>query len=397
MSHKCDSRRKIMKRLNCPDTAQHMRLPTSQLAALIAGLVIAIALGNSNSTIAAPKVTQQKETRSSLENKKASNSEQKLDSTTTDKQTDAQAKTLGKSKPNNDDSAKDQPAQGVTFSNPVTTKWKVIAKIRGGSGSARNMIVTMPLPTNWPEQGVTIAEENIPTTIAKVGFRDLDSGVKQLVASIPNIRAREEITISMTFIVSTSQINPPIDTSVFVRPKTSHRAGRPYLGVSPQINFRDSKLRKQVKEVVANQSDLWSEIESIYDWVRDNIEDNTAQPQDIVAVFRAKAGCNEDKVGLFVAMCRAHKIPARMVWVQGTQYAEFMLVDSQANAHWFPCSVGGVRDFGSMSEPRIVLQKGDSIRVPEKEGRQKFVGEFATCQGKSKPSVQFQRQVLSVD
>ncbi len=290
-----------------------------------------------------------------------------------------------------------QPAQGVTYSNPVTTKWKVIASIRGGAGIAQNMLLTIPLPTDWPEQSVTIAEEEIPTKIANVGYRDLDSGVKQLIASIPQINAREEITISMTFIVSTSQVNPPTDTSVFVRPKSNHRDGRPYLGVSPDINFRDTKLRKQVKDVVADKSGIWEEIEALYDWVRDNIEDNTAQPQDVVAVFRAKAGCNEDKVGLFVAMCRAHKIPARFVWVQGTQYAEFMLVDSQANAHWFPCSVGGVREFGSMSDPRIVLQKGDSIRVPEKEARQKFVAEFATCKGTSKPSVKFQRQVLSAD
>ena len=291
----------------------------------------------------------------------------------------------------------DKPAQGVTFSNPVSTKWKMIARIRGGSGPAKNMLITMPIPTNWPEQSVAIAEEDIPTTIANVGYRDLDSGVKQLIASIPQIRPRQEIQISMTFVVSTSQIDPPVDTSVFVRPKTNHRKGRPYLGVSPQINSRDSKLRKQVKEIVANKSGIWSEIESIYDWVRDNIEDTAAEPRDVTSVFREKVGCNEDKVGLFVAMCRAHKIPARMVWVQGTQYAEFMLVDSEANPHWFPCSVGGVREFGSMSEPRIILQKGDSIRVPEKESRQKFVGEFAKCQGPSRPSVKFQRQVLSVD
>lgn len=291
----------------------------------------------------------------------------------------------------------DQPAQGVTFSNPVSIKWKVNAKIRGGSGPAQNMLVTLPVPTAWPEQSVAIAEDDIPVSIARVKYRDLDSGVKQLVALIPRIKPREEITISMTFLVSTSQINPPPDPSVFVRPKTNHRSGKPYIGVGPQINFRDSKLRKQVKEIVEDKPDIWSEIEAIYDWVRDNIEDNTAEPKDVVSVFRARAGCNEDKVGLFVAMCRAHKIPARMVWVQGTQYAEFMLVDSEANPHWFPCSVGGVREFGSMSDPRIVLQKGDSIRVPEKESRQKFVAEFATCTGKSKPSVKFDRQVLSVD
>ena len=66
--------------------------------------------------------------------------------------------------------------EGVTFSNPVTTKWKVTAKIRGGSGPAVNMFLTMPIPTEWPEQSVAVAEDEIPTNIANVGYRDLDGG-----------------------------------------------------------------------------------------------------------------------------------------------------------------------------------------------------------------------------
>lgn len=291
----------------------------------------------------------------------------------------------------------DQPAQGITFSDPVKSKWKIIAKIRGGSSSAQNMFVTMPVPTQWPEQDVAVVEEDIPGNIGNVNYRDLDSGVKQLVISIPVINASDDITISMTFLVSTSQINRPEDPSAFARPKSNHHDGKPYLGVGPQINYRNSKLRRLVKEIVADQDNVWSEVESIYDWVRDNIEDRTVEPQDVLRVFRSKTGCNEDKVGLFVAMCRANRIPARFVWVQGTQYAEFMLVDSEGNPHWFPCNVGGIREFGSISEPRIILQKGDSIRVPEKETRQKFVGEFAVCQGTSKPSVKFFRQLLPAE
>ncbi|MDA7910405.1 hypothetical protein N9B44_01915, partial [bacterium] len=101
--------------------------------------------------------------------------------------------------------------EGVTFSNPVTTKWKVTAKIRGGSGPAANMLLTIPVPTEWPEQSVAVAEDEIPTNIANVGYRDLEGGVKQIIAKIPQIRPREEITISMTFLVSTSQINAPQD------------------------------------------------------------------------------------------------------------------------------------------------------------------------------------------
>lgn len=286
---------------------------------------------------------------------------------------------------------------GPTYSDPVRTKWKVTTRIVGRSGPAHSMFISIPVPNTWPEQSVAPVEEDIPPEIGNVKYRDLNSNVRQLIVSIPKVNARQELNISMTFLISTSQVNPPKDPTVFERPKTSHRDGKSYLGVSPQLNFKNSKLRAQVKEIAKDQDNIWGEVEAIYDWVRDNIEDDTEEPRDIISVFRNKTGCNEDKVRLFVGMCRAHKIPARVVWVEGTQYAEFMLVDSDRNAFWFPCMVGGIREFGSISEPRIILQKGDSIRVPEKEGRQKFVAEFATCKGKSKPSVKFARQLLPAD
>ncbi len=314
-----------------------------------------------------------------------------------DAQADRESSEAAQPDSKRDDRSGGQPAQGLTYANPVRTKWKVTTKIRGSSRPAQNMFISIPVPNDWPEQSVAPAEEDIPPEIGNVKYRDLNSNVRQLLVLIPKVKASEEITISMTFLVATCQITAPPDPSVFLRPKTSHREGKEYLGISPLMNFRDSKLRKMVKEVTADKENLWSEVEAIFDWVRDNVEDDNEEPRELVDVFRNQTGCNEDKVRLFVGMCRAHKIPARMVWVEGTQYAEFMLVDSEANAHWFPCTVGGIREFGSISEPRIVLQKGDSIRVPEKEGRQKFVAEFATCQGTAKPAVKFYRQLLPAD
>ncbi len=286
---------------------------------------------------------------------------------------------------------------GVTFSNPVDRKWKVGVRIVGASKVARNMLITIPVPNDWPEQRVLTASEDFPANVDEVKFRDLESGVRQLVLTVPVVRAREETIITMTFLVSTSQITGPPDPSVFERPKSNHKQAKPFLGVGPQINYRNTKLRNQVKELVASKEFAWQEVEAIFDWVRDNIEQRDSEAEDVTNVFRARSGCAEDKVGLFVAMCRANKIPARMVWVEGTQYAEFMLVDKEKNAHWFPCSVVGIREFGSISDPRIILQKGDSIRVPEKESRQKFVAEFATCVGKSKPVVRFIRELLPAD
>ncbi len=291
----------------------------------------------------------------------------------------------------------DTPIVGISFENPVNSKWKVGVRVTGGSSPALNVFVSIPVPNDWPEQRVTMADEALPPTVGDVKFRDLESGVRQLIITIPRLNANEEVELTTTFLVATSQINAPPDPTIFVRPKTAHRAGKQYLGESPDIHFHDSKIRKQVKELTTDKANIWQEIESIYDWVRDNIEQRDSEPADSVAVFRDQVGSEEDKVGLFIALCRAHKIPARMVWVEGSFHAEFMLVDRNADPHWFPCNVVGIREFGSIAEPRVIVQKGDSIRVPEKEIRQKFVREFMSCQGQSKPGVEFIRELLPAD
>ena len=324
-----------------------------------------------------------------------------------DKKADAK-KTKGSSaKPATKKSKKSKPDQeeqeveGITFSDPVTSKWKVGTRIIGGASPAQNVLITIPVPNDWPEQSVAFDDVDVKSTSRVVDdFRMLEPGIRQLVVKMPRLGAREEVIVSVTCAVTTKQINAPVDKSVFVKGKTNHRQGKVFLGVGPDINFRNSKLKKEVKNIVKDKQSVWEEGEALFDWVRDNIEDVVQEPSDVVQVFRHRKGCNEDKVGLFVAMCRANKVPARMVWVEGTQFAEFMLVDANKKAHWFPCRPGGLREFGEITEPRVILQKGDSIRVPEKEQRQKFVAEYVTCEGRgksAKPTVRFFRELLPED
>ncbi len=252
------------------------------------------------------------------------------------------------------------------------------------------------VPNDWPEQRVQMVSEEIPSSVGDVKFRDLESGVKQLILTIPLVRAREETIATMTFLVSTSQIEAPPDPSAFLRPKSNNKVGKPYLAVGPRINYRNTKLRKQVKQLVEGKSFIWEEVEAIFDWVRDNVEQRDVEPTDSIRVFRAKSGSGEDRVALFVAMCRANKIPARMVWVEGTQYAEFMLVDADAQPTGFRATFRRSVSL-DRSNPRIIRQKGDSIRVPEKENRQIYVAEFAICSGKVKPGLKFIRELLPAD
>ena len=287
--------------------------------------------------------------------------------------------------------------QGVTFSNPVKNRWRVGVKIRGASKSAKNFLITIPVPVDWPEQTVQLQTEDFPPEVKSVTYRELNSGVRQLVATVPRIGAGQLIEMTLVFKVETSQVNAPTDPSQFVIPKRVPRELKDYIGVSPQISHRNTKIRNQVKKLVADKETAWEKVEAIFDWVRENIEYRNEEPDDSLSVFRKKKGCSEDLAGLFVAMCRSAKIPARMVWVEGAQYAEFYLQDSTDTGHWFPCNVAGRREFGSNAEPRIILQKGDNIKVPEKETRQKYCAEFVSGSGNVKPIVKFVRELLPAD
>ncbi len=109
-----------------------------------------------------------------------------------------------------------------------------------------------------------------------------------------------------------------------------------------------------------------------------------------------KTGDCEELTSLFIALCRASKIPARTVWVPEHCYPEFYLVDDDGKGHWFPCQAAGTRCFGGIPELRPILQKGDNFKDPERpRERQRYVSEFLKGSGGAgKPTVKFIRQVV---
>jgi hypothetical protein len=155
-------------------------------------------------------------------------------------------------------------------------------------------------------------------------------------------------------------------------------------------------MKKQAKALFDNGQSDWVKVEGLFDWIRANIEERAGDAKGSVDTFRDKSGNGEDRVSLFVAMCRINKVPARMVFVDGSQYAEFYLVDQNEKGHWFPCNVTGIREFGAIGEPRAILQKGDSYRVAGEKKKLKFVPAKATVKGSKPKIIKFVREPLSV-
>jgi transglutaminase-like putative cysteine protease len=265
-------------------------------------------------------------------------------------------------------------------------------------GPCGGLFATASVPNDWPEQQVKIVDEEVSANVKSVRYRTLPSGVKQMLVTIPRIEAGGTATALITFEITKSAMLPPVAPQDLILPKRLPRTVQRFLGVSPKIESRHAKIRAAAKQATKDKETAWEQVEAIYDWVRDNVNHQDGKLKGALAALRDKTGAHEDLTSLFVAMCRAHRVPARTVWVLDHTYAEFYLQDEKKKGNWYPCEVAGAREFGKMSDFRPILQKGDNIKVPEKREPQRYVAEFLKGTGGRgvRPRVQFVRQTEAV-
>ena len=286
-------------------------------------------------------------------------------------------------------------SNGVKLDKEFTECYKVGMTVRALGGPCHGLLATIPVPTDWPEQKVRIVDEEITPNVRHVNYRTLEGGVKQMLVSIPYLANGEVARALVTFEVRRYSLQAPDDPASFVLPTKLDRDTRRFLAPSPYIESRSPKIRALAKKIVQGKRSAWEIVEAIYDWVRDNIEYKDGRLKGALAALRDGNGDCEELTSLFIALCRANKVPARTVWVPGHCYPEFYLSDERGGGYWIPCQAAGEPAFGSMPEHRPILQKGDNFKVPEKRERQRYVAELlkgATARGGGRPKVQFVRE-----
>jgi hypothetical protein len=96
---------------------------------------------------------------------------------------------------------------------------------------------------------------------------------------------------------------------------------------------------------------------------------------------------------MFVALCRAGGIPARLVWVPNHNWAEFYLTDQQGQGHWIPAHTACYFWFGWTGAHELVLQKGDRLQVPERKGYFRLLEDWAQWMGK-RPAVRYPAELV---
>ena len=100
------------------------------------------------------------------------------------------------------------------------------------------------MPTDWPEQKVTVVEEDVSAGV-KTRFQMTQGTVKQMVVVIKSLRPGQEARALVTMEVERSSQEPPQDTSIFKLPNERKlpRELKLYLGTSPLIESRHARSR----------------------------------------------------------------------------------------------------------------------------------------------------------
>jgi hypothetical protein len=287
--------------------------------------------------------------------------------------------------------------RGVQLDTAEKQLWRCGVEVRAVGGPCAGLFGTISVPSDWPEQTVRIHKEDVTPNVRKTAYRTIDQGVKQMTIAIPNLAGGELARSVVIFEVERFSLKPPPDTTIFVLPEKPPAAVKKHLGTSPFIESTQLKFKNLAAELTHGKSSAWEQVEAIYDGVRSKVKWENDKEKGALATLNAGLGNKEDVTGVFVATCRAMKIPARLVWVPDSLYAEFYLEDSEGAGHWIPCYIASEkREFGFVSTHAPILQKGDDFKVPEKKESLRFVNEFLTVKGAGKPQVEFIRRLEGI-
>jgi hypothetical protein len=281
--------------------------------------------------------------------------------------------------------------RGPRLGPETVSRWRFGVTVKASAGPVSGIRATMAVPKDWPEQSVAQVGEDKSSNVGSIAFRTLDEGVKLMTVAIPRLATGEEASAVVTFEIKKRRIESPLNTDAYQLPKSGAGLAK-VLAPSPYIESKDSRITALAAKLTADAPAAWQKAETIFDWIRANVKYEFAeQIKPATAALADGVGDCEELSSLFIALCRASKIPARAVWVPGHTYPEFYLADDKGRGHWFPCQAAGAdREFGSMREDRPILQKGDNFTVPGERGPQRYVKQSLTAKDAAgTPEVKF--------
>ena len=238
------------------------------------------------------------------------------------------------------------------------------------NGECSDIFGSVPIPTNYHDQTVRLIEEEYPRGV-RIDYRNLKDGeCRQMIMRMKTLKPGEKAEVTVTLEVTRFEESPPENKDAYSIPKPAPKEVRDYLKESPFIEVGDRRIKKMATEAFPESGSDWSKVDSLLKYVRDQVKYKEAYKEKeirgAIAELETGEGDCEDMSALFIALCRANGIPARTVRVPEHCWAEFYLEDESKNGFWFPAQVAGNEPLGVLTDLRMILQKGDAFKIPEK-------------------------------
>ena len=271
--------------------------------------------------------------------------------------------------------------EGAKIGKAETTRWRVGLIIKASGGACRGLTGYAAVPTEWPEQDVSVVEEDISPEV-KLHYETLNGGVKIMSFKIAQLAAGQEAKALVTFEVRRSTVLPPENTDIYVLPdpkklpradsrlSDAESTDRVPRSENPRAGQEDR--RRQEKGMGSRRSDLRLGLgtregpgQSAQRRLGGVARRHGRLRGTVLAVYRHLPGGRHS---------RPHRLGARPL------LCGVLSVRQTGQGHWFPCQSRGARQFGGITDTRPIFQKGDNIRPPRNGGkeRQRFLAESLT-------------------
>ncbi len=261
-----------------------------------------------------------------------------------------------------------------------------------GQGGATQIKASTPIPVPCPEQ--KIESEDIETEGCEAEIREVGPFARQLFLAAPQIAAGETIRAVIRQKLTISKEYLGYDRGQFPLKQTiSSDVRKAYLGESPGINPQAPEVRQLLAKLRSEADHPWDLAKKFADWIRESIRPFIAPFSGATNALKNRRGECADMAALFVALCRAAEIPARIVWVPNHNWSEFCLLDQHKQEQWIPVHTAAYFWFGWTGVHELVIQKGDRIRVPERNKIYRLLEDWLQWSGR-KPQARYLAEVI---
>jgi hypothetical protein len=259
------------------------------------------------------------------------------------------------------------PKNQTGYLEPRSFKLKIGIELNG-QGNATQIQATTPAPIECPEQ--KLDEPKIETNDAAALIRDVGPDASQLVLTADQIGPGQTISATATYNVTAYKQYQGYHRDQFpLKQKPPHDVVNLYMGDSPGIQTRIKQVEKLLEELRGDTKHPWELAQKFATWIPRNIKPLIRPYTSVAAALDDRQGACAEMSAVFVALCRAAGIPARLVWVPDHNWAEFYLADEKGVGHWIPAHTACYFWFGWTGAHELVLQKGDRLRMPDRGNR----------------------------